>query len=129
MKKLFEQFLQEKRYLANLSPKTLVSYKQSYNTYQRVLGKAASGENSEVNCQTASVSFTKDTLKDFVIGMREAGLSPGACNVYIRSINSFLSWLHENGHTERLRIKQLPKPNTIIKIFTEAHIQALIQFR
>jgi len=79
------------------------------------------------------VSFplpTKDTLKDFVVGMRESGLSAGGCNVYIRSINSFLSWLHESGHIrEPLKIKQLPKPRTVIKVFSEKHVQALLKFR
>lgn len=47
--------------------------------------------------------------------MRESGLSAGACNVYIRSINSFLSWLHENGYvTEPLRLRQLPQEKKII---------------
>jgi site-specific recombinase XerD len=73
---------------------------------------------------------TKDTLKDFVIGMREAGLSPGACNVYIRSFNSFLSWLHEGGYvTEPLRLRQLPQEKKIIPVFSEKHVQSLIRFR
>jgi site-specific recombinase XerD len=40
--KLFKTFLQEKQYLSNLSPKTLTSYEQSFNTYQRVLSEAES---------------------------------------------------------------------------------------
>jgi site-specific recombinase XerD len=112
--KLFQTFLQEKRYLSNLSPKTLISYEQSYNTYQRILSKPELPTSEEMNLPT------KDTLRDFVIGMRERGLSPGACNVYIRSMNSFLSWLHQGGYvTEPLRLRQLPKPNTIIRIFTD----------
>ena len=73
---------------------------------------------------------TRTPLKDFVIGMRESGLSPGACNVYIRSINSFLPGLHENSYvTEPLRLRQLPQPKKVIKVFSEAHVQALIRFR
>jgi integrase/recombinase XerD len=120
---LFEQFIKDKIFLCNLSPKTIDSYRQAFNAYQRVLS-GATGTTSK-----ADEIPTKDTLKDFVIGMREAGLSPGACNVYIRSINSFLTWLHENGNCEPLRIKQLPKPQTVIKVFTEQHVQALIRFR
>ncbi len=62
--------------------------------------------------------------------MRESGLSPGACNVYIRSMNSFLTWLHTEGYvTEPLRLRQLPQPKKVIPIFSEKHIQALIRFR
>jgi len=119
---LFEKFLKEKTFLAGVSPKTVRSYKQAFNAYQRVL----SGNSAEGLCALP----TKDTLKDFVIGLREAGLSPGGCNVYIRSMNSFLTWLHENGYvTEPLRLRQLPQEKKIIPVFSEKHVQALIRFR
>jgi integrase/recombinase XerD len=122
---LFEQFLKEKQFLIGISPKTIRSYQQAFKAYQRVLsssGKLRDGEPLDTP--------TKDTLKDFVIGMREQGLSPGACNVYIRSINSFLTWLHENSYvTEPLRLRQLPQPKTVVKVFTEKHVQALIRFK
>lgn len=114
MKELFAEFLKEKEFLAGLSKKTLDSYQQAFNCYVRLGGGTP----------------TKEGLKDFVIAMRESGLSAGACNVYIRSINSFLTWLHENEHIpEPLKIKQLAKPQTVIKIFTDAHVQALIKFK
>ncbi len=109
---LFEQFLKDKIFLCNLSPRTIDSYRQAFAAFVKHKGE-----------------LSKTGLKNFVINMREAGLSPGGCNVYIRSINSFLTWLHENGHCEPLRIKQLPKPQTVIKVFSEQHIQALIRFK
>lgn len=124
MKELFEKFLTDKRYLCNLSAKTLDSYQQAFNAYQRVLSSERIGSSK------AEELPTKDTLKDFVIGMREAGLSPGACNVYIRSINSFLTWLHAEGKiTEPLKVKQLPQGKKVIPIFAEKHVQALIRFK
>ena len=40
--------------------------------------------------------------------MRDRGLSPAGCNIYIGAMNAFCSWLHENGHLgERVRIKQI----------------------
>lgn len=111
---LFAKFLKEKTFLVGISPKTVRSYKQAFNAYQRVL--------SSMRTQANELP-TKDTLKDFVIGMREAGLSPGACNVYIRSINSFLTWLRENNYvTEPLRLRQLPQPKKVIKVFSESHV-------
>jgi site-specific recombinase XerD len=119
---LLERFLKEKQFLANISPKTVRSYRQAFNAYQRVLNGSGHSDRDDVP--------TKDTLKDFVIGMREAGLSPGACNVYIRSINSFLTWLHTEGYvTESLRLRQLPQPKKVIPIFSEKHVQALIRFK
>jgi len=75
LKELFANFLKEKTFLSGVSPKTIRSYRQAFNAYQRVLSSMS------VNLEDLP---TKDTLKDFVIGMRESGLSPGACNVYIR---------------------------------------------
>lgn len=116
MEQLFKDFLKEKEYLCNLSPKTLISYEQSFKAYKRVV---------ENDCIP-----TKDILKDFVIGLRQEELAIGACNVYIRSINSFLSWLHENGHTpEHLKVKQIKGDRPVVKVFKPAHIQALIRFR
>lgn len=118
---LFEKFLKEKTFLVGVSPKTIRSYRQAFNAYQRVLSGLS---------QECLVVPTKDTLKDFVIGMREAGLSPGGCNVYIRSMNSFLTWLHSEGYvTEPLRLRQLPQEKKIIPVFSEKHVQALIRFR
>ncbi len=112
---LFERFLKEKTFLAGVSPKTIRSYRQALNAYKRVCPDSLP---------------TKDSLRDFVIGMREAGLSPGGCNVYIRSINSFLAWLYEAGKiSEPLRMKQLPQPKKVVKVFSEAHVQALIRFK
>ena len=67
---LFEKFLKEKTFLAGVSPKTIRSYRQAFNAYQRVLS-------STRTTSKADELPTKDTLKDFVIGMRESGLSPG----------------------------------------------------
>ena len=90
LEELFTNFLKEKTFLTGVSPKTIRSYQQAFNAYQRVLSAAGQFQ--------PETTPTKDTLKGFVIGMRESGLSPGACNVYIRSVNSYLSWLHENSH-------------------------------
>ena len=119
---LFEKFLKEKQFLANISPKTVRSYRQAFNAYQRVLRGSGHSGRDDVP--------TKDALKDFVIGMRESGLSPGACNVYIRSINSFLTWLHSEGHIpEPLKVQQLFQPKKVIPIFSEKHVQAIVRFK
>jgi site-specific recombinase XerD len=98
MEKLFKEFLWDKQYICNLSPKTLSSYQQAFNAYKRVMAGSLGIEPSQRDLESHSPTLehchpTKETLKDFVIGMREAGISPAGCNVYIRSINSFLTWL------------------------------------
>lgn len=134
METLFDLFVQEKTYLCNVSPKTIRSYKQAFNAYQRVL---SSSELNRANVTPPRgtdtqdrTEITKDTLKDFVIGMREAGLSPGACNVYIRSMNSFWSWCYANGHTkEHLKLKQLKTEKRIFKPLTDQQLRTILSFK
>src|ERR1044072_8612288 len=139
MKDLFEKFLKEKQFLCNISPKTIRSYRQAFTAFTKVVGEVGvePTERANLGCSTGSPAplavyspLSNQTLKDFVIGMREAGLSPGACNVYIRSINSFLTWLHSEGYvTEPLRLRQLPSEKKVIPVFSEKHVQALIGFK
>jgi len=113
MKELFDQFLKEKTFLNNVAPKTIHFYKQSFSAFCKHDGK-----------------LDKSGLNEFVVKMRESGLSPISCNVYIRGINSFLSWLYENEHiNEHLRIKQLKTENKVIQTFTEQQLRAIISYK
>jgi integrase/recombinase XerD len=97
----FEQFLKEKRYIAGLSNHTIRSYKFAFDKYQ---------------------AFGFDNKK-FVIGMRKAGLSPVSINIYIRSINSFLSWSHAEP------IKQVKVRPRAIKCFTDREVRLIVSYR
>jgi site-specific recombinase XerD len=70
---------------------------------------------------------SKVLLEAFVIAMRQRGLQPGGINVYARTINSYLTWLREEGHaSERLRIKLLRNPPKPYNTFTDADIRRLL---
>ncbi len=71
---LFERFVREKIYLNNVTPKTVSFYKQSFIAYKQAVGE---------------VLPDRFILNDFVIRLRERGMSPGGANVYIRGIHSF----------------------------------------
>ena len=110
----FEQFLKEKRYLKNCSEDTLAYFSYCFKALTRHLN----GELSEPN------------LKWRAMNVREAGKSTGAINAYIRGINSFLSWLHENGHTsQHLKIKALKQEQKVMKTFTDAQVKAIVLFK
>jgi len=88
---LQDDFLTHGLYLRGWSTRTVRTYRQGLATLPSTL--------------------TKSTLAACVIAMRQRGLTPGGINMYARTINSYLSWLHAEGHiTERLRIKLLPNP-------------------
>src|SRR5687768_6760025 len=80
---VFAQFIKEKIYLANVSPRTVKTYKDALSSYKRLVG---------------STEPTKPVLKDWVIKMSEAGLSPFTVNKNIRSFNAFLTGYVENDY-------------------------------
>ena len=52
------------------------------------------------------------------------------CNIYIRSINSFLTWLFENGHIrEPLKIKQLKEEKRVRQEYSDAELSVLLSFK
>ncbi|HEX8090096.1 MAG TPA: site-specific integrase [Blastocatellia bacterium] len=124
MDKLFEDFLNEKRYLQGVSKKTLEWYTYSYKQYKRVLNGGTDGAEAWSNSLP-----TKHTLIQFVIGMRKNGLSSAGMNDYIRGFNVFLAWLHENEHIEQLKIKRVKQEETIIQTFTDKHLEAFIRYK
>jgi integrase/recombinase XerD len=117
MDKLFEDFLNEKRYLQGVSKKTLEWYTYSYKQYKRVLNGSS------------ETLPTKQTLIQFVMGMRKNGLSTAGMNDYIRGINVFLGWLHENEHISQLKIKRVKQEETVITTFTDNQLEAIINWK
>ncbi|HKF53875.1 MAG TPA: tyrosine-type recombinase/integrase [Blastocatellia bacterium] len=113
---LFEQFIREKRLLKNVTPKTVPWYNQSWVAFTQAVGIPSRIE--------------KPILNQFVMKMRERGLSAVSCNVYICGINSFLSWLHENDHTpERFKIKDLRVEKKVLQTFDEWQIKKIIAWK
>ena len=111
MNSLFDDFIREKLYLKNLSAKTQKSYREAFDRFK-------------------DAEFTKQGLNDVVIKLRENGLSPISCNIYIRSINSFLSWLAENGHIrEPLKIKQLKEEKRVKQGYSDEELSKLLSFK
>ena len=122
--KLAESFIQSGVYLRAWSPKTVRTYRQGLNAFQMALGQ------TEVRApDKAAGRLTKAHLDTFVISMRQRGLSAGGCNMYIRTVNSFLSWLAEEHEHPRLRIKLLPDPKKALTTFSNADIRLLLAFK
>jgi len=107
---LTEQFIQHGIYLRDWSPQTVSTYRLAFR-----------------DCPG---TITKATLNAAVVAMRERGLSAGGINLRARAINSFLTWLHEEGHApERLKIKLLKNPPKPIQTLSVLDIRLLSAFR
>ena len=90
----FEQFIKERIYLKNVSPRTVEWYRESFKWLVKF-------------------PLTEDGLKEFVIGMRQGGLQPVSCNGRIRVANAFLRWLGSP-----LKLPRLNSPLTLRHTYT-----------
>jgi integrase/recombinase XerD len=112
---LFDDFVKSRRYLKNVTAKTLVWYRTSFTTFQRLHHEP---------------TYTKESLRAFVVTLRESGVSPISCNTYCRAINAYLRWLHEEGHADTLlRIAPLKTEQKVIATFTAADVRKFITYR
>jgi integrase/recombinase XerD len=69
----FNEFLEDRQYLHNLSPRTI----QDYQDVQRILGNP---------------ELTMPALNDLIISLRQRRLQASGVNCYIRGINAYLRW-------------------------------------
>lgn len=114
MDKLFDQFIKERRYFRNLSEKTLEFYSEIYSYFKQV---------------GAFDNLSKQSLQNAVIAFRERGASIGGINAYIRGINVFLKWLHEEHNYENLSLKKLKGEQRVLRSFTDKELKAIIKFK
>ena len=73
----------------------------------RALPRKPSTNRSCTGCWLLLRTLTKAQLEAWVISRKDAGMSPAGINIYIRSLNSFFSWLKEEDHIkEPIVLKQ-----------------------
>lgn len=113
MDQLFAQFCKEKEYLQGCSPRTIKFYRFCYMSWTRLVGTMP----------------TKAKCNQYVIALRESGISIFTINSYIRGLNSFFTWLAENKHCEAIKMKPLKAPKNVVKTFTNEQIKRLLAFK
>lgn len=112
--KLFEQFVRHKKYVCNYADNTITSFHAAWKKYTTLVG----------------TEVTREGCTEFVVRMREAGVSPATVNFHIKSFNSFLRWLHEFGYmTELVNIKTLKKAQKIVQPVPDETIKKIINWR
>jgi integrase/recombinase XerD len=115
---LFEQFLRERRYLRNVTPKTVMWYQTAFDALTRTVGAPDPRQ------------LGKPVLQDFVVRLWERGLSPVSCNTYVKAINSFLAWLHAEGHVREPLALQLQRTEKrIVQTLTVDQLKRLVAIK
>jgi integrase/recombinase XerD len=115
---LFDEFIAERRYLHNVSPKTLDWYACSRRAFQPYLAEVHSEADLAVQIRRA------------VMGLAAAGkLAPTSINDYSRCINAFLRWLHTERHVASpIHIAKLKTQKKLLEVLTGEQVSRLIAY-
>jgi integrase/recombinase XerD len=114
MDNLFTQFINERRYFRNLSEKTLKFYSETYHYFNQV---------------GAFQNLSKQSLQNAVIVFRERGATTGGINAYIRGINVFLKWLHDEHSYENFSLKKIKGHQPVLRSLTDDELKAIVRFK
>ena len=87
---LFQQFLRERAYLHNITPKTREFYETAWKAFTRAQREAPSRA-------ADAPLLTRSDLQEFVIHLRQRGVKPVSGNCWMRGLNAFCRWLHQQG--------------------------------
>ena len=110
-----EQFIQERQYLQNATPKTIESYHYCL--------KFLPNENP-----------AQAELNEMVLRLRQSGRKETGVNVVIRTINGYLHWASGNegrcgAGCKHPKLRKLKEPTVVMPTFTAAQITALVHYR
>jgi integrase/recombinase XerD len=116
---LFEQFKTERRYLQNVSPKTLEWYTYSFKPFRGCLEGVPLAPDS-----------IKSALKRGVANLASSTLQPTSINDYIRALNAFFRWCHTEGHlSELIKLGYLKEERKIIQTLSPQQVKALLAWK
>lgn len=115
MEKLFADFLMEKEYVCGLSKVTLKGYKVTWRTFKRIVKEP---------------TISRETFFAFVRGMIDEGLQSKSINTHASVLNSFLTWLRENGHNpDSIRIKKVKVDKKIQPCYTNDELIRIVRWK
>jgi integrase/recombinase XerD len=101
----FQQFIHERQYLQNVSPRTLEWYATSFKW---------------LPCEAPSQA----QLNDAVVRMRQKGLKPTGCNSVGRAVNAYMKWAELPG-----RIRKLKEPSLVLPTFSGSEVKRLVKWK
>jgi len=110
--KLVDRFLNERRYLKNVTPDTIEWYETAFKAFRRALNDDAPPLTS---------------LQHFVVTMRQRNVKPVSVNTYTKALNAFCKWLHQEGHhADRLELPILKLEKRILQTLADDQMSALL---
>jgi integrase/recombinase XerD len=112
----YDLFVRERRFITNVSPKTLDWYKNSWQAFSR-----------HVDSNSLIADLDSAQLKAATIGLAASGLKAVSVNTHLRAINAFLNWAHQEGLLpKRLRAARLITEQKLPDILSPDQITVLL---
>jgi integrase/recombinase XerD len=122
---LFEQFLRERTYLKNVSPKTRTWYETAWKAFTKT--QSAGFTAAEID---GTAPLTRAHLTTFVVSLRDRGIRPVTVNTWLGAINAYSRWLHEEGHLrEQVRLQPLRLEKRFVTTLDETALRALLRYK
>lgn len=116
MEQLYRQFIREKQYVNNVSPRTVEAYEWAWQAFEPAL--------------SGRTCVSKAEILQRVEDLRTRGLSPVSVNTYLRSVNTFCHWLFNEGHSPLLvKIPRLKEQQHVLATFSQEHVAKLVAHR
>jgi integrase/recombinase XerD len=123
---LFDRFLRERTYLKNISPKTRVWYQTAWKSFTAVMP----AEFAHIERPVGATPITRADLSGFVVALRERNVRPVSVNTWLRALNAFCRWLHEEGlATEGVRMKPLRLERRLVQTIDAPGLRLLLAYR
>jgi integrase/recombinase XerD len=117
-----ELFIQERKYLKNVSPRTVQWYGQAFKVFADCgLEKPAEHTPAEITMK----------LKARVIELQESGrVKPISINSWLRVTNAYLKWGADEGYLpKRIKLPRLKEPETVIEPWPAEEVQKLVKYK
>lgn len=106
LQKLFDEYISFCTFTRTLRPQTIIGYKEAFKHFIKLMPSVTTTHS--ITSENMNYFFKKLQTRERVVGKGEkrVGVKPSTIMSYWRRLNSFFTWLKENGH---LDVNPLPK--------------------
>jgi integrase/recombinase XerD len=105
-----QDFIRERQYLKAVSPKTIIWYGCSFKAFEGALE-------------------SKDAVRQRIVELRQRNVSPITINSYLRCINAYFRWLHEEHGRDLVTIPRLKEEQKILATFSPSAIKKMVSYK
>jgi integrase len=74
--------------------------------------------------------ISRADLQEFVVHLRQRGVKPVSCNCYLRAVNAFCRWLHQEGYNpQSVRLPPLKLEKRLLVLHDERTLRLILSYR